>query len=124
MLKCILREGNGCATIEFDPARQSLLVRVDRSKIRTGGKAALGDMLLKLHIYRCTADVQACRSYFEDLSSVEGEYLEWRKIVLAKNERRKIFVHANTFINGDEVILKEYEPTFEGIIQSWAERDV
>ncbi|KAI9686372.1 MAG: hypothetical protein M1822_003717 [Bathelium mastoideum] len=124
MLKCILREGNTCASVEFDPDRRSLTVRVDRSKIEKGGKVALGNMLLRLHIYRCTADVQICRSYFEDLSRVEGEYLEWREIVLAKNERRKIFVHANTFLDGDKVSLREYEPTYEGIIESWAERKV
>ncbi|KAL9078491.1 MAG: hypothetical protein Q9157_002579 [Trypethelium eluteriae] len=124
MLKCLLREGEGCASVECDPTSQHLVVRVDRSKIKTGGKKALGDMLLKLHIYRCTADVQICRSYFEELSSVNGEYLEWRKIALAKNQRRKIFVQANTFLEGEEVILKEYEATYEGIIQSWAERNV
>jgi len=111
-------------TIECDSSEQTLIVRVDRFKIITQGKPALGRMLLKLHMYRCTADVQACCSYYEELSRVDGKYLEWRKIVLAKNQPKWVFVQANTFLDEEEVTLKEYEPTNEGVIQSWAERTV
>jgi dipeptidyl-peptidase-3 len=44
--------------------------------------------------------------------------------VLANKPPPLIFVHANTFLEGDTVTLKEYEPTVEGIIESWAERRV
>lgn len=81
-------------------------------------------MLLKLHIFRCTADVQACQSYFEDLSTVDANNLEWRRIVLAKSQPKLVFSQANTFVIGDEVILQEYPPTPKGVIQSWAERPV
>ena len=124
MLKCLLLDGGGFMTIECDPPQQKLIVHVDRSKIVTHGKPALGRMLLRLHMYRCTADVQACRSYYEDLSRVDGEYLEWRKIVLAKKQPKWVFVQANTFLDGDEVIVREYEPTSQGVFQSWAERAV
>lgn len=110
--------------VEYDPSQERLILRVERSKILSHGKPALGRMLLKLHMFRCTADVQACRSYYEELSKVDGEYLEWRKIVLAKSEPKWVFSQANTFVNGDEVVLKEYPPTPEGVIQSWAERAV
>jgi dipeptidyl-peptidase-3 len=111
-------------TIDCDPSIQKLIVRVDRSRVVTHGKPALGRMLLKLHMYRCTADVKACRSYYEGLSRVDGDYLEWRKIVLAKQQPKWAFVQANTFLEGGEVRLREYEPTKEGVIQSWVERAV
>ena len=79
-------------------------------------------MLLRLHIYRCTADVAACRQYYEELSKVEGEFLDWREIVVANQLPKWKFVQANTFLRDDEVQLKEYEATNEGIIRSWAER--
>ena len=110
--------------IECDRSAQRLTVRVDRSRILSHGKPALGAMLLKLHMYRCTADVDACRSYYEDRSRVDGKYLEWREIVIAKKQPKWVFVQANTFLDGDEVTFKEYEPTPEGVIQSWAEREV
>jgi dipeptidyl-peptidase-3 len=44
--------------------------------------------------------------------------------VLDKKVPRKVFVQANTQLQGDNVVLKEYEPTLEGLIQSYAERDI
>ncbi|PVH84998.1 dipeptidyl peptidase III [Cadophora sp. DSE1049] len=123
-LKCLLLDGDGFMTVDYDAADEKLIVRIDRNKIVSHGKKALGRMLLRLHMYRCTADVEACRSYYEDLSRVDGEYLEWRKIVLAKQQPKWLFVQANTFFDGNSVVLKEYEPTAEGIFQSWAERCV
>lgn len=124
MLKTLLLDGNGVMTIAHDATRRSLTVRVDRSKIRTGGKAALGRMLLRLHMYRCTADVGACRAYYEDLSRVDGEYLDWRETVLTNKPPPMVFVQANTFLAEGDVILKEYPATVEGLIQSWAERNI
>jgi dipeptidyl-peptidase-3 len=111
-------------TVECDPQQSNLIVRVDRSKIVSHGKPALGRMLLRLHMYRCTADVKSCRTYYKELSRVDGMYLEWRQIVLAKKQPKWVFVQANTFLQGDEVILREYASTEEGVIQSWAERKV
>lgn len=36
---------------------------------------------------------------------------------------RKVFVQANTVLEGDEVVLREYEATAEGMIRSFAERE-
>jgi dipeptidyl-peptidase III len=81
-------------------------------------------MLLHLHMYRSTADVASCRKYYEDLSSVEGEYLEWREAVLAVQRPKWVFVQANTFFGDGRVRLKEYEATPKGVIESWVERTV
>lgn len=97
---------------------------MDRSKISTHGKPAIRRMLLHLHIFRCTADVEGCRTYYEALSGVDGEYVDWRETVLANKPPPLVFVHANTFLDGDTVTLKEYEPTIEGVLESWAERKV
>jgi dipeptidyl-peptidase-3 len=110
--------------VEFNPADQRLTVRVDRTRIVSDGKPALGQMLLKLHIYRCTADVKACREYYEDLASVDGVYLQWREVVIARAPPKWTFVHANTFLKDGGVVLKEYSATREGIVQSWADRAV
>lgn len=110
--------------IDFSFEEERLIVNVERSKIKSEGKPALERMLLNLHIYRCTADAESCRSFYEKLSLVEDEHLKWREIVLSKKQPKKLFVQANTFKSGDGVTLKEYAPTREGIIQSWAERDL
>ncbi|KAI1295277.1 peptidase family M49-domain-containing protein [Xylaria venustula] len=124
MLKCLLTNGHGVITITHTKHPQKLTVQVDRSKIRTYGKSALGEMLLRLHMYRCTADVEGCRGYYEALSEVGSQHIEWRETVLANKPPPMVFVHANTFLDGDIVRLKEYSPTIEGLIESWAERSV
>ncbi|KFY07720.1 hypothetical protein V492_06876 [Pseudogymnoascus sp. VKM F-4246] len=124
MLKCLLTDGDGFLSVTCDSERNSLSVQVDRTKIRSHGKRALGRMLLRLHMYRCTADVQSCRTYYEELSRVDGDYLKWRDIVLANKEPKWVFVQANTFLDEDQVSLREYDATGEGVIQSWAERKV
>ncbi|EDP51443.1 dipeptidyl peptidase III [Aspergillus fumigatus A1163] len=102
---------------------QNLTIRVNRFLLQEG-KASLGRMLLRLHIYRCTADMRSCREFYEDLTTVHEEALGWREVVLMKKDPPLAFCHANTFLQGDRVILREYEPTVRGLIQSWAERDL
>lgn len=60
--------------VEYDASAETPRLRVDRSKIISHGKLALGRMLLNLHMYWSSADVHACRSYYEDLSRVDGKY--------------------------------------------------
>ncbi|KAI9668386.1 MAG: hypothetical protein M1831_001140 [Alyxoria varia] len=124
MLKWLLRDSGGCIQVTSDHATQSSTVKVDRSRISSHGKLSLGRMLLRLHIYRCTANERECREFYEDLSKVDGDYLLWRDIVVSKKQPNLKFVQANTFLEGDDVRLQEYDPNNEGIIQSWAERDV
>lgn len=66
--------------------------------------------------------LQSCRAYYEELSKVDSEYVEWRQTVLARKPPPLIFAQANTFLDGDNVILREYEPTIEGVIESWIAR--
>ncbi|XHG00525.1 hypothetical protein AWENTII_003968 [Aspergillus wentii] len=102
-----------------------LEIHLDRSKILTHGRPAVEKYLQKLHVYKSTADVEAGKKLYDDITSVN----EWwgtqvREIVLKNKVPRKVFVQGNTILNGDEVTLKEYEPTLEGMIQSFAERNV
>ncbi len=62
------------------------------------------------------------------MSSVGLEYwgTKVRDVVLKNKQPRKVFVQANTFLDEatGQVAIKQYEPSLEGIIQSWAERGV
>ena len=122
MFKALLAAGGNFLTITHDKASDTLTVRVDRDKIATHGKPAIAGLMLKLHIWRCTADVKHCKEYYVPLTEPTGVYLEWRRIMLAKQTPRQVFVQPNTFVRDGEVFLKEYQPTVDGMIQSWAER--
>lgn len=88
---------------------------------------AMGDFLQKIHIYKSTADVEVGSKFFSDMSNVGLEYwgTKVRSVVLKNKQPRKVFVQANTYLDEatGKVALKEYEPTPEGLIQSWADRE-
>ena len=102
-----------------------LEIHLDRSKILTHGRPAVAAYLQKLHIYKTTADVDAGKALYDQVTSVDPWWgSKVRDVVLRNKVPRKVFVQANTILEGDTVTLKEYEPTLEGMIQSFVDRDV
>ena len=103
-----------------------LEIYLDRSKILSYGRPAVEKLLQKLHVYKSTADVDEGTKMYGTITHVD----EWwggkvRPVVLDKKTPRKVFVQANTVLGDDgNVLLKEYEPTLEGMVQSYAERNV
>lgn len=89
---------------------------------------AVGDFLQKLHIYKATADFENGKRFFGDeMSAVGLEYwgTKVRQVVTDNAQPRKVFVQANTYLDesSGKVTCKQYEPSLEGIIQSWVDRE-
>lgn len=130
ILKCFLEAGEDFCKLDYQKEDLSdLTIKLDRSKILTTGRKAVGDFLQKLHIYKSTADVDNGTRFFRDeMSAVGLEYwgTQVRDVVLANKQPRKVFVQANTYLDEKtgKVTCKEYEPTMEAMIQSWADREV
>ncbi|KAJ4418499.1 hypothetical protein N0V85_001408 [Neurospora sp. IMI 360204] len=128
ILKSFLEaEGDFCK-LEYEKEDLSdLTIKLDRSKILTSGRKAVGDFLQKIHIYKSTADVENGTKFFNDMSGVGLEYwgTKVRDVVLKNKQPRKVFVQANTYLDEatGKVTLKHYDATLEGIIQSWADRE-
>ena len=126
----MLNAGKGFATVEEvtgEDGQPDLLLTLDRDKIESVGKPAIGEFLQKLHIYKSLGDDENGRKLYEELSEVKetGPYpfAKWRDIVLARKQPKSILVQANTVVGSDgKVALREYEASHEGFIQSWAER--
>ncbi|CAL1704759.1 unnamed protein product [Somion occarium] len=106
-----------------DGSLENLYVRVDREKVLNQGRDASGKLLIELQVRKSTADGAGARAFYTQLTTpLPGWDGEIRDLVLKKKLPRKIFVQPNTFINGDEVELKEYPLTPAGVIQSFIER--
>ena len=101
-----------------------LKVHIDRTKIQSLGRPAINAFLQKLQVFKATADVEAGKKLYEEYTNVNEWYADKvRPEVLRQAKPRKVFVQANTLLEGDTVVLKEYEPTPEGMIQSFVDRD-
>ncbi|XP_023217150.1 dipeptidyl peptidase 3-like [Centruroides sculpturatus] len=129
ILQVLLEAGNGFVNVEkLDGAdgKPDLLITMDRSKIKSVGVSAIGAFLRKLQVYKATADVESATKMYEKYSVVskDGPYpfLNYREIVMARKKPRKMFVQSNTILQDDTVVLKSYEATPIGLIQSWIDR--
>ncbi|KAH9902261.1 peptidase family M49 [Xylariomycetidae sp. FL2044] len=129
ILQCFLQAGDDFCKLDYHgDDLAGLTISLDRSKIPTAGRRAVGDYLQKLHVYKSTADVEAGTRFFGDMTNVDPDFwgTKVRAQVLANKQPRKVFVQANTFLDEKtgKVTLKHYDATPEGMIQSWAERRV
>ncbi|KAI8092459.1 dipeptidyl peptidase III [Halteromyces radiatus] len=106
-----------------DEGIDTLEIRLDRSKIRSIGRPAVATFLEKLQVYKATADVENGSKLYLETTSVPDDWVSMRDTVIRNKQPRKVFVQGNTFIDDDgQVILKEYEASPIGMIQSYIER--
>ncbi|XP_037071892.1 dipeptidyl peptidase 3-like isoform X1 [Pollicipes pollicipes] len=129
ILRVLLEHGDGVVSIEERQdadGRPDLLLTVCRDKIHTAGKKAIGDFLTRLQVYKATADVAAARAMFDHYSEVPDSglhpFAKWIPIILEKKQPRRFLVQAHTELKGDDVLLRQYESTPEGLIQSFVDR--
>jgi len=105
-----------------------LLLSLNRSKIDTAGRKAISDFLLKIQVYKATANYTAAKEWYQDgLSSMTDnekvKFTPWRQIVLDRKVSRKMIVQCNTFISeSGEVTLSEYEASAAGLVESVRDR--
>lgn len=126
ILQVLLEAGQGLLEIqriEGEDGKPDIRVALDRSKIESVGKPAIGNFLLKLQVYKSTGDVATGGAMFSAYSEVSDDMLELRRIVMDRKEPRKLLVQPNMRLTeSGEVTLCEYEPSFVGMIQSFVDR--
>lgn len=124
ILKNYLDAGNDFVKLEYSKEDFSdLTIKIDRSKIESIGQESIGEFLNKLHVYKCSGDVENGSSFYIKQTTIPDDLLKFRDIILKKKLPRKQLVQANTFIKDGDVICKEYEESCVGMINSFAERE-
>lgn len=103
--------------------KDDLLFHFDPEKINTVGKKAISDFLLKLQVLKSTGNSKGAVKLFDELTKVddglEYPYVKIRGIAVDRRKPRKQFVQSTTVKNEDEVSLKTYSPSLEGMIESF-----
>jgi dipeptidyl-peptidase-3 len=125
ILRTFLNAGVEFCELEYTKDDLSdLTIRLERSRILDLGRPAVEDYLQKLHIYKSTADFDAAKKLYDEITTVEPFYENLVRPAVLKNKTpRKVFVQANTVEKYGKVELKEYDASAQGMIQSYAERE-
>ncbi|KAL9941627.1 hypothetical protein D7B24_002678 [Verticillium nonalfalfae] len=128
ILQCFLQAGDDFCVLNYKKDDLTdLEIKLDRSKILTTGRDAVGKYLQKIHIYKATADVEAGTAFYKEMTNVDMDFwgTKLRNVVLQNKQPRKVFVQANTYLDEatGKVSLKHYEASPAGMIQSWADRE-
>lgn len=129
ILRVALEAGEGLVSVKEttgDDGLPDLMLTLDRSKIYTVGRQAMGEFLKKLQVYRSMGDADAGRAMFEKYSEVPSEgpfpFAKWHEIVVRKRRPRMILAMPNTRVVGEDVELQSYPEAVDCVAKSWIER--
>jgi len=130
ILRVALEHGDGVVKVTEtvgEDGLPDLLITLDRSKILTSGRAAMGDFLRKLQVYRSMGDAAAGRKLFEHYAAVPADgphpFARWHEIVVRKRRPRMVLTMPNTRPEAEaSARLATYPAGLAGNVQSWVER--
>ncbi|CAC9444109.1 metallo-peptidase, Clan M-, Family M49 [Leishmania infantum JPCM5] len=121
ILQALARAPNPIVQIT-ENAKEGVLITLDRERIATDGRQAIGDLLVNLNVNKATADAKRGSAYFENMTVVSDQYVHYRDIIMARRKPRKQYVQPHTFISGDTVEVREFAGSVEGVVESFVTR--
>lgn len=124
ILRVLLENAKGLVSIDCitgSDGKPDIVIKLDRTKIESLGRPAIGDFLMKLQVYKSMADVAGGQSLYDKYSEVSGEWLALRETVLTRKIPRRMYVQPLTVEEGGGVQLREFAASPEGIIQCCVE---
>eukprot|EP00041_Stephanoeca_diplocostata_P016421 m.323607 g.323607 ORF g.323607 m.323607 type:complete len:706 (+) comp20359_c5_seq7:121-2238(+) len=122
ILRCLLEAGEGLLSLVKNSEGETS-VHLARDKIRSVGVPAIGKLLLRLQVYKSTADLDAGSKMYLAYSQVDDAMATLRQEVIDRREPRKLFVQPHLAVGADgDVSLHEFAPTPVGLIESFLER--
>ena len=129
-------ESSGGGVGGDDSSSDNFVISVNRERIATDGMERLNRFLLKLQVYKSTADYDNGKDLYDKYSNVDDFYLKIREILLKKREPRNIFAQPTIYINdgsdgserssgnSDNVVkMRIYPDTIDGVIESFCDKE-
>jgi len=113
----VLLEAGDC--VKLNKTSDDVKISLNADNIKTKGRAAIATFLQKINVLKATANFAGAEELFNKYTSVSGEFLAVRQIVLAKIKPRKVYVQPHTYIQNGEVMIKEFGVSLEGLIESY-----
>lgn len=103
ILQVFLEQAKDTVKVEATENGKNLLLTVDKTKLNSVGKKVIGEFLLKLQIYKATADIANAKAMFDKYGEVSDEgshpWATWRDVVIAHKKPRKIYVQSYTYLD-------------------------
>ncbi len=122
LLRVMLEAGPDLLRVHKDE-KGDWFCSLNEAAIETKGRAAIGDFLTRLNVYKATANAEAGRALYEKYTRPDARFLQIRDYVLAHRKPRHVWVQPVTDLTADgQVILREYPATWRGVIDSFVDR--
>ena len=109
--------------VDLSDDEKSFEINVNKDNLMKYGKDLVTKILLNLHIWKCTCDVENASKFYEYYSNVDEKFIKIRKICCDNEKPRRINLNHNLILeNDDNIKIVEYPESLESIIQSFVDR--
>lgn len=117
------QEGEEIIKINLDESNDTFKIQINKYAILIYGKQLLSKIMIKIHIWKCTGDVENASKFIDKYSEFDDRFLKIKKIIEKNNSTISLFLFHNLIMdeNGN-VNYKEYKDSLEGIIESNVDR--
>lgn len=114
------KEGEEIIKFEINEENDTFKILLNKEMILLASNNLLSNALLKLHIWKCTEDVENAKEFIDNYSKFDDSLLKIKKIVDKVDEHFNLLLFHNLVRDekDDTVIYKEYDKNLEGIIEN------
>jgi len=133
ILQVLLEAGNDFIKIEKcknEEEKDWIYASIDSEQILTTGKDAMSNFLLKMNVFKATADFNNASKMYEKYSEVNDFFLSLREIVMENKRPLRVELQGHVLENeefkknGDSIGLNyiRFKDDFEGVVESFVRR--
>lgn len=117
------QEGEEIIKINIDESNDTFKIQINKYAILIYGKQILSKIMVKIHIWKCTGDLENASKFINNYSEIDDRFLKIKKIIEKKNRTISLFLFHNLIMDENGTVnYKEYKDSLEGIIESNIDR--